>query len=576
MQIRASHLGDFTLRPRTLLIAALAIPVGIASSLTAYLLLQLIGLITNLVFYQRLATDLVAPGAQHHPWWLILSAPIIGGLVIGLMARYGSEKIRGHGMPEALEAIVAKESRVQPRVAVLKPVSSAVALGTGGPFGAEGPIIMTGGAVGSVLAQLLKLSSNERKTLLVAGAAGGMTAVFNAPLASILLAVELLLFEWKPRSFIPVTISVVVSTTIRGFLLGTAPLFPVDVAVSPGTAATALAAVTGVTGGLFAVVATWLVYRSEDAFNVLPIHWMWWPALGGVIIGIGGLVEPRALGVGYDVIEAMLTGHATIALIFGILAVKTLIWSLSLGSGTSAGVLAPVFLLGSALGAAEGLVLPEVFPGFWAMCGLAAVVGGVMRCPLTGIVFTVELTRAWDCLVPLTVASVVAYGVSVLILKRSILTEKLARRKLHLTREYSTDPLEALFVHEVMTPEPVVLPADAAIEEARNTTRHGELYPVVEGADLIGMTTHEALVACPGEAVAEATTAVPAAIHPDDTLSAAAEALAVTDTTHLPVVDRDEPTRVRGVVGLAQLLRARKRDHHEEHHRQRYLATATS
>ncbi|SFS82644.1 chloride channel protein [Saccharopolyspora flava] len=573
MQMKASHLGDFTLRPRALLIAALAIPVGIASSLTAYLLLKLIGLITNLVFYQRLDTELVAPGAQHHPWWLILSAPIVGGLIIGLMARYGSEKIRGHGMPEALEAIVAKQSRVQPRVAVLKPVSSAVALGTGGPFGAEGPIIMTGGAVGSVIAQLLKLSSNERKALLVAGAAGGMAAVFNAPLASILLAVELLLFEWKPRSFIPVTLSVVVSTSIRGFLLGTAPLFPVDVAVAPSTSATALAAITGVTGGLFAVVVTWLVYRSEDAFAKLPFHWMWWPALGGVIIGIGGLIEPRALGVGYEVIEAMLTGHATVALIFGILTVKTLIWGLSIGSGTSAGVLAPVFLLGSALGAAEGLVLPEVFPGFWAMCGLAAVVGGVMRCPLTGIVFTMELTQAWDCLVPLTVASVVAYGVSALILKRSILTEKLARRKLHLTREYSTDPLEALFVHEVMSPEPAVLAADAVLADVRGTTRHGELYPVVDGTRLIGTTTHEALTACPGEVVAEAATAVSAVIHPDDTLRTVAELLAVLDTTHLPVVDRDDPTRVRGVVGLTQLLRARKRGHHEEHHRQRYLAT---
>ncbi|GAA2347220.1 chloride channel protein [Saccharopolyspora halophila] len=557
------------------MIAALAIPVGIASSLAAYALLKLIGLITNLVFYQRLATDLIAPGAQHHPWWLILSAPILGGLVIGLMARYGSERIRGHGMPEALEAIVAGQSRVQPRVAVLKPVSSAVALGTGGPFGAEGPIIMTGGALGSVLSQLLKLSSNERKTLLVAGAAGGMTAVFNAPLASILLAVELLLFEWKPRSFIPVTVSVVVSTVVRGFLLGTDPLFPVRVPVAPDNTAVLLAIVTGVTGGLFAIVATWLVYRSEDAFAKLPFHWMWWPAIGGVIIGVGGLIEPRALGVGYDVIDAMLTGHATIALIFGILTVKTLIWAMSLGSGTSAGVLAPVFLLGSALGAAEGLMLPQVFPGFWAMCGLAAVVGGVMRCPLTGIVFTLELTHAWPCLVPLTVASVVAYGVSVLLLKRSILTEKLARRRLHLTREYTTDPLETFFVHEVMTSDPVVLSAGRAIEEAREDTRDGEVYPVVDEGELIGMTTREALLSCTGETVSAATTAVPAPVHPDDTLSTAADALAVNDLTRLPVVDREDPARVRGVICLTQLLCARKQDHYEEHHRQRYLATAS-
>jgi len=288
----------------------------------------------------------------------------------------------------------------------------------------------------------------------VAGAAAGMAATFNSPLAAVLLAVELLLFEWRPRSFVPVVAAVAVAIYCRGLLLGTAPIFPVPVPANlhyPDSV-NALAVVAGVMGGLLAVVATWLVYRAEDAFHKLPFHWMWWPAIGGVIIGIGGLIEPRALGVGYDVIDQLLTGKATLELIVGILVVKTLIWSLSLGSGTSGGVLAPIFMIGGALGALEGLFFPDVFPGFWAMVGLAAVVGGVMRAPLTGVIFTVELTHVYSAILPLLIAATAAHALSSLVLKRSVLTEKIARRGLHVTREYSTDPLESFFARQIMTP----------------------------------------------------------------------------------------------------------------------------
>ena len=351
---RSTRLGDFTLDARVLPITGLALLVGAAGAGAAYCLLRLIGLITNLVFYQRVSTALVAPGAVHHDPALVLLAPVAGGLIVGLMARFGSEKIRGHGMPEAIEAILTGGSRVQPRVAVLKPISAAISIGTGGPFGAEGPIIMTGGAVGSILAQALKLTADERKTLLVAGAAAGMAATFNAPLASVLLAVELLLFEWRPRSLVPVGAAVTVAVVCRGWLLGTAPVFPVTDLVHPGPAAIGLSLIPGLTGGLLAIAATGLVYLAEDAFKKLPFHWMWWPAIGGAIIGVGGLIEPRALGVGYDVIDQLLTGRAALSLILGILIVKTLIWSLSLGSGTSGGVLAPVFMIGGALGRPRG------------------------------------------------------------------------------------------------------------------------------------------------------------------------------------------------------------------------------
>ncbi|OBJ57729.1 chloride channel protein [Mycobacterium colombiense] len=471
--VAGGRLADFVVDRRMLLITALAVPIGALAAGAAWCLLRLIGLVTNLVFYQRWAVGLVAPGSHPHPWWLLLGAPVAGGLVVGVMARLGSEKIRGHGMPEAIEAILTQGSRVEPKVAILKPISAAISIGTGGPFGAEGPIIMTGGALGSILAQHLHLTADERKILLVSGAAGGMAATFNSPLASILLAVELLLFEWRPRSMIPVTAAVVVATVVRQFILGGAPVFPVDVAHLSRIdwKIDLLALVIGACGAVVAIAATRLVYLAEDAFSRLPIHWMWWPAIGGLVIGAGGLVEPRALGVGYDVIDALLTGRATLSLIVGILVVKTAIWSLSLGSGTSGGVLAPVFMIGGALGALVGQGLPQVFPGFWAILGLAAVVGGVMRSPLTGIVFTLELTHAWPALLPLIVASTTAYAASVMMLDRSVLTEKIARRGLHLTRDYTTDPLEAFFVADVMHPEPADIPTGGSVT-TRDTLRH--------------------------------------------------------------------------------------------------------
>ncbi len=521
------HLGDFTVSPRVLLITAIALVVGAASALAAFCLLRLIGLITNLVFYQRVSVALVSPGLHHHSPWLILLAPVAGGLVIGPMARYGSEKIRGHGIPEAIAAILTDGSTVSPRVAVLKPASAAISIGTGGPFGAEGPIIMTGGAIGSILAQFLHLSADERKTLLVAGSAGGMAAVFNAPLSAVVLAVELLLFEWRPRSLIPVSASVMVATVCRWGLLGTAAVFPVTPAASVAAVpawAIALAVLPGLSGGLFGVLASALVFKAEDAFGRLPVHWMWWPAIGGLIIGVGGLFQPRALGVGYDVIAQLLAGRAGLDLIVSLLVVKALIWSLSLGSGTSGGVLAPVFLMGGALGALEGQALPHVYPGFWALLGLAAAVGGVFRAPLTGVVFTLEVTGAWSSLPAVLTAAVSGYALSVLILRRSVLTEKVARRGVHVTAEYTTDPLEACFAREVIIAvRPLPLPAS------------------------------------------------PLVVYDDQTLMEVATACARAGVTSATVVDRADPRRTLGMISAAEFLHARLRDLNEEEHRERIL-----
>jgi H+/Cl- antiporter ClcA/CBS domain-containing protein len=580
------HLGDFSTTPRMLLIAGLALPIGAVAACVAWMLLRLIGLITNAVFYQRVDTSLVAPGAGHHNPLVVLFAPVVGGLVIGVMARYGSEKIRGHGMPEAIEAILMGGSKVEPRVAVLKPVSSAVAIGTGGPFGAEGPIIMTGGAVGSLFAQFLHLTADERKTLLVSGAAAGMAATFNAPLASILLAAELLLFELRPRSLVPVTASVCVATVIRHPLLGGGALFLNTAHLHITAPVYGLAVLSGVISAFLAVIATLLVYASEDVFRRLPVHWMWWPAIGGLIIGIGGLFEPKALGVGYDVIRSELTGSITIGTVVGILVVKTLIWSLSLGSGTSGGVLAPMFMIGGALGALETYIFPHVGPGFWALIALAGVLGGVMRSPFTGIIFSVELTHQFAALLPLIIGATTAYGVSVLVLKRSVLTEKIARRGYHLSREYDVDPLEILFVSEVMSQDPVVFKEDLPVDQANAALASPEndysawrqrLYPVVDGQDrLLGVVKRgdlfaESMNGDPSAELKKILLTEPVVTHGDMTLRHVAGEMALHGIDTMPVVDREDGHKVLGIVSLPQLLEGRLRDQQEARERERVL-----
>src|SRR5262245_58941549 len=487
----AEELADFTATPRLMLIGVFAIAIGIIGAYLAVGLLNLIGLFTNLFFFQRFSTTLTTP-ASHTLGPFVILVPVAGALIIGFMARYGSERIRGHGIPEAIEAILINGSRVEPRVAVLKPLSSAVSIGSGGPFGAEGPIIMTGGAVGSLIAQFLHLTSAERKTLLVAGAAAGMSATFATPLAAVLLAVELLLFEWKPRSLIPVALASVSAATMRRYIIGLGPLFPVPAhPLFIGPQVLVGCAIAGLLAGVLSALLTQMVYASEDAFQRLPIHWMWWPAIGGLVIGVGGWMFPQALGVGYDVIGDLLQGEVAGRVIVGVLIVKSIIWSVSLGSGTSGGVLAPLLMIGGALGGVESWVLPAEGVGFWPLVSMGAILGGTMRSPLTGVVFALELTHDVNMLLPLLVAVTIAHGFTVLVLRRSILTEKIARRGYHLSREYAIDPLEILFVREVMRTSIAALPSNASFDALVRSLRadftrvdaarggRQRLYPIV-------------------------------------------------------------------------------------------------
>jgi CIC family chloride channel protein len=580
----AEDLADFTATPRLLTIAGLAIVIGIISAYVALALLTLIGLFTNLFFFQRLSTALVTPDAHTLGPWVIL-VPVAGALAIGVMARYGSERIRGHGIPEAIEAILINGSRIDPKVALLKPVSSAISIGSGGPFGAEGPIIMTGGAIGSLIAQLFHLTSTERKTLLVAGAAAGMSATFAAPLAAILLAVELLLFEWKPRSMVPVALASATAAAMRHYIIGMGPLFPVPAHpafVGPlGLIGCVLA---GLLAGALSALLTQAVYAAEDGFQRLPIHWMWWPAIGGLVIGLGGWMFPQALGVGYDVIGDLLRGEVGGRVILGVLIVKSVIWSVSLGSGTSGGVLAPLLMMGGALGGVEAWFLPAAGLGFWPLVSMGAILGGTMRSPLTGVVFALELTHDLNMVLPLLVAVTVAHGFTVLVLRRSILTEKIARRGYHMSREYAVDPLEILFVREVMRTSVAALPGDAPYETLRHSL-HGDssrgrqrLYPVIgDRQELIGVVTRDDLLAVADAAPNPAGTPLatilktrPIVAHPDETLRMIVYRMAETGLTRFPVVDRIH-RRLIGMIALSDLLKARALNLDAEQRRERVL-----
>jgi H+/Cl- antiporter ClcA len=575
----SERLGDFTTTPRVIPIALLAIIIGLISSAVAWALLRLIGFFTNVFYYGRLSTALVSPAGNHYGWWAAL-VPVAGALIIGLMARYGSERIRGHGIPEALESILINGSKVQPRLAVLKPLSSAISIGSGGPFGAEGPIIMTGGAFGSIIAQLFHLTAAERKTLLVAGAAAGMAATFATPVASVLLAVELLLFEWKPRSAIPVALAAATAGAARRYILGLGPLFPVPPhPLFIGPQGLAGCVIAGLLAGCLSSLLTIGVYAAEDAFKKLPIHWMWWPAIGGLVVGLGGLVFPQALGVGYDTIQALLQGNAATAMIAGVLLVKSVIWIVSLGSGTSGGVLAPLLMMGAALGGIESMFLPHESPGFWPLISMGAILGGTMRAPFTSILFAVELTHDMNVMLPLLVASMLAHATTVLLLKRSILTEKVARRGFHITREYATDPLEIIFVREVMSTRVAAIPADSTAADLqpmllREPHERGQnLFPLVDqDQHLKGVITRRELrdITKSGDLNAPLSLREPIVTYPDEPLRVVVFRMAETGITRMPVVEPDTG-RLVGMVSLDDLLKARARNLTEERHRERVL-----
>ncbi len=569
--------GDFSRNDRLIMLSLFGIVIGGVSTLGAYVLFAMIRFFTNLFFYQAFSIAPHSPADNHLGAWVIV-VPAVGGLIAGLMARFGSEQIRGHGIPEALEAILFGKSRMSTKVALLKPLSSGIVIGSGGPFGAEGPIIMTGGAAASLLAQSFSLTSAERKALLVAGACAGMTAVFGTPLAAVLLAVELLLFELRPRSLLPVTLACTVAGFLRPVWTEGGPLFAMTTP-EPTAMAIGSCIVAGLVSGALSSAMTNSLYFIEDSFNRLPLHWMWWPALGGLVIGLGGYLEPRALGVGYDVIGDLLANHMVLAAVAALIVAKTTIWLVALGSGTSGGVLAPLMMIGASLGCVIGPWLPGGDVRLWALVCMAATLAGTMRAPLMAVVFAFGLTHDANAFLPTLLGCAVAYGFTVIFMPRSILTEKIARRGHHIYREYSVDPMEQRVIEEVMTRQVTAIPADMTVAEALakyfDATQTQRAYPVVQDGRFLGMVDrslfqHLDPEACGRPVATLVADQVPEHALPNENCRAVASRMAAFGLQRMAVIESPDSHRLLGIVSRSDLLKPVEHLHEEESLRERF------
>ncbi|WP_445147456.1 chloride channel protein [Dyella sp. Tek66A03] len=570
---------------RVLWIAGLAMILGAVVALVARALTALIGLVTNLAFHGRWSTDFSSPAGNHLGLWVI-AVPVLGGLVVGAMARWGSRAIRGHGIPEAMEQVLLNESRIPARMTWLKPVSSAIAIGTGGPFGAEGPIIATGGALGSLLGQFLHVTADERKTLLAAGAAAGMAAVFSAPISSVLLTIELLLFERRARSLIPVALAAVIGTGVRYVLEGNAPMFPMPEIATPTLTAVFAYMVMGLLTGVASVGITRLTYAIEDGFEKLPIHWMWWPAIGGVVVGVVGYVMPATLGVGYSNIAAVVAGQIGLSSMLALCLLKLLSWSVALGSGTSGGTLAPLFTIGGALGGVLGIAcvmwLPwlQVDPRVAALVCMAAIFAGASRAFLTSVVFAFETTQQPHGLLPLLGACAMAYLVSGLMMRNTIMTEKIARRGVRVPAEYSADYLERISVGEACSRKVISLRASqrlAAVRgwlEAESAVARHQGFPVLgDEGQLLGVVTRRDLLAAglaDDVTVGSLVRRPPLVVREDHSLRDAADHMVEADVGRLVVVGGEGGKQVVGIITRGDLLAAHARRLREAHQASRY------
>lgn len=573
---------------RLALVSCLAAAIGLVAGVIAFALYNLIGLFTNLFFYHRWDTTFRSARLNDLGGWVIIT-PVIGGIIVGIMAKYGSPKIKGHGIPEAMEAVLFNRSRIQPRVAILKPISAAIAIGTGGPFGAEGPIIQTGGAVGSLVGQVFHTTASERKVLLACGAAAGMSATFNTPIAGVILAIELLLFEFKSRSFIPLVIASTLATAVHMQTLGVGPMFavaPMDFGIPRNLP---FYLILGGICGLAAVGFSKLLYWVEDQFEKLPVDTMWWPGIGALGLGIIGYFVPRVLGVGYDTIGDILNAQLAFKLLLVVMIAKAVALVISLGSGTSGGLLAPMFMSSAALGGVFAMVANRLFPsanlaaGAFALVAMGAVFGAASRATFAFIIFAFEITRDYNSVLPLMLVSVIADGVAMLFMPTSsIMTEKLARRGLRIHQDYETDVLQQVAIVETMDRDvPTISSAMRVSELAERigrhdpaVSRHQGLFIVDADGKLEGLITRgdvlRALDTDPSGvmSVLEAGSRDLVVAFPDELISEASDRMLHHNIGRLPVVERSDPRKLVGYLGRHGVMAARLRRLQEEHVRE--------
>jgi CIC family chloride channel protein len=573
---------------RMVLVSFLAAGIGLLAGLIAFALYKLIGLFTNIFFYHRFVAEFLS--ARHNQLGLwVIPIPVIGGIIVGFMAKYGTSKIKGHGIPEAMEAVMVNRSRIEPRVAILKPISAAIAIGTGGPFGAEGPIIQTGGAVGSLVGQAFHTTASERKVLLACGAAAGMSATFNTPIAGVILAIELLLFEFKARSFIPLVVASVLATAVHMQLLGAGPMFKVSAMDFGIPHALPFYLLLGLICGLAAVGFSKLLYWTEDQFEKLPVDELWWPAIGALGLGIIGYFVPRILGVGYDTIGDILNANLAWKLLLVIMVAKAAALVISLGSGTSGGLLAPMFMSSAAMGGVFAMGVDRIMPsanlsaGAFALVAMGAVFGAASRATFSFIIFAFEITRDYNSVLPLMLVSVIADGIAMWLMpKASIMTEKLARRGLHIHQDYEADVLQQVRVSETMDQDVPKLPAAMKVSELSDliarrdpeVCKHQGMFILDADGKLAGVITRgdvmRALDRDPSgvSTVLDAGSRDVVVTYPDEMLHDASTKMLRNNIGRLPVVDRSDPGKVVGYLGRPGIMAARLRRLDEEHVRE--------
>jgi CIC family chloride channel protein len=558
------------LKKRLITISILSIAVAIAISIIAKVLVSLINLVTNVSFYGSLSLKFNSPAFNHLGLWVIV-IPAIGGIIVGFMALYGSKAIRGHGIPEAMEQILVNQSKIKPVIAFLKPVSSAIAIGTGGPFGAEGPIIATGGALGSTLGQLFKITSNERKIVLAAGATAGMAAIFGTPIAAVFLAIELLLFEFSPKAILPVALACITGAAGHHLLFESGPVFPMPDLKTPSNIALAIYSFMGIIIGFLSLILTKAVYWIEDMFEKLPIHWMWWPAIGGLAVGVVGYFAPHTLGVGYDNITNLLSGTLPLTIIFSLCFFKFLSWAIALGSGTSGGTLAPLLTIGGASGAIIGSLIVNAFPNagisipMAALIGMSAMFAGASRAYLTSITFALEATMQSHALLPLLGACTASYLISFFLMENTIMTEKIARRGVFTPDSFEPDLLQKLTVAQMMGESDMVLNFKNTIKEAcnwRSENNYHDSYIIIVDDD----SAYAGIVKLAdlyinnpdgNKLLKEIIDPAHFFLKNDDTLRTAAEIMAQNNTEALPVISA-KGNKVIGILTYQDILSAYK------------------
>jgi H+/Cl- antiporter ClcA len=565
---------SFLLKKRLISISLLCIAVAVAISFIAKFLVTLIYVVTNISFYGTFSLTNHGPAGNHLGLWVIL-IPAIGGVIVGLMALYGSKAIRGHGIPEAMEQILVNQSKIKPVITFLKPISSAIAIGTGGPFGAEGPIIATGGALGSTLGQIFKITSNERKIILAAGATAGMAAIFGTPIAAVFLAIELLLFEFSPKAILPVALACITGAAGHHLLFDSGPVFPMPDVAIPNNTALAIYSSIGIVVGFLALGLTKIVYLIEDWFELLPIHWMWWPAIGGLVVGLVGYFAPHTLGVGYDNIINLLSGTLPLYLILNLCFLKFISWAIALGSGTSGGTLAPLMTMGGAVGAIMGLLVNMIFPGahlsipMAALIGMSSMFAGASRAYLTSITFALEATMQSHALLPLLGACTASYLISFFLMENTIMTEKIARRGVFTPDSYEPDLLQKISVAQVMNEEDVVLSAKNTVREVsewleENPHQEDYLITVDEDGSYAGiLKLADLYVSCPngGTQLKSIITKPRVFLKNEDTLRMAVEEMAKHEVEALPVIST-KGNKIVGILTYQGILSAYK--HHLE------------